>query len=156
MEQFDDEFRIGQYVDLILSFGPDGETPEDFLPAGKVIKRHYDQEDSDPCSYDLEFTISIDYEKKTRKTTRIYNVDAQLCWTRDKDNPLKSAGTLVREAAFFDEKRKLDQAYKSEYKPINDTRTERQRVIDEMINSIDSTESGDDIVRTLIALRNGD
>ena len=91
----DDEHAIGDYVDVILNFMPDGESPDNFLTAGKVIKRHYDSENSDPCSYDLEFTVEINHEKRLRSTTRIYNVDAKFCRKRDKVYTMRSAGLQI-------------------------------------------------------------
>jgi hypothetical protein len=99
--KYDDEHQIGDYVDLILNFMPDGETPDNYLTAGKVIKKHYDTEESPPYAYDLEFTTEIRHDKNAnpnRITTRVFNVGEAFCWMRETHNNMDSAGVAIAKA----------------------------------------------------------
>lgn len=104
--KYDDEHQIGDYVDFILNFMPDGETPDNFITAGKVIKKHYDKEDMPPCSYDLEFTVQFDegfvpmpgVETPKRITTRVHNVDEKYCWRRGTHENMDTAGVQIAAA----------------------------------------------------------
>ncbi len=98
--RYDDEHQIGDYVDVILNHTPDSK-PDNFMTAGKVIKKHYDKEDMPPCAYDLEFTVEFTgdvlpgVETQKRITTRVHNVDEKYCWRRDTNENMNSAGVQI-------------------------------------------------------------
>lgn len=70
------KFKLGYYVKVVLHRQlTTVDDPDSILYFGKIVKIHIS--DGNP-TYDIEFTLSIDYDLLKRKTIRIHNVPEEI------------------------------------------------------------------------------